>query len=210
MTHSSPITMTEDETPDTHSTVESDLPGCIEAALMGCDQPVWGAKLSELLGGMGVEAIQEAIEQLNKIYHETRRSFRIEKVAGGWRVMTLPQFAHVLAALRKDRITAHLTPAALETLAIIAYKQPIIRADVESIRGVASGEVIRGLLDRRLTKVVGRAEVLGRPMLYGTTKHFLEVFGLASLKDLPKVEEMLGSSLAASPPKAAQSESPAS
>jgi len=88
------------------------------------------------------------------------------------------------------RDAGKLSPAALETLAIIAYKQPIIRADIEAVRGVAAGEVIRGLMYKGLVKIVGRAEVLGRPMLYGTTKKFLEVFGLNSLKDLPKIEEL--------------------
>jgi segregation and condensation protein B len=85
---------------------------------------------------------------------------------------------------------ARLTPAALETLAIVAYRQPLLRADLEAIRGVACGEVLRGLLDRRLIRIVGRAEELGRPMLYGTTKEFLEVFGLASLKDLPQAKDL--------------------
>jgi segregation and condensation protein B len=85
---------------------------------------------------------------------------------------------------------SRLTPAALETLAIIAYRQPVLRADLEAIRGVACGEVLRGLLERRLVRIVGRAEELGRPMLYGTTKEFLQIFGLGSLKDLPKSEDL--------------------
>jgi segregation and condensation protein B len=89
--------------------------------------------------------------------------------------------------VKKD---SRLSQAAMETLAIVAYRQPILRADIESIRGVASGEVLRGLLERQLVKIVGRAEVIGRPMLYGTSKRFLEVFGLASLDDLPRVEEL--------------------
>jgi segregation and condensation protein B len=88
------------------------------------------------------------------------------------------------------RDAGKLSPAALETLAIIAYKQPIIRADVETIRGVAVGEIIRTLMAKGLVKIIGRAEVVGRPLLYGTTKKFLEVFGLNSLKDLPKIEEL--------------------
>ena len=83
-----------------------------------------------------------------------------------------------------------LSQAALETLAIVAYRQPILRADVEAIRGVASGEVLRGLMDKQLVKIVGRAEVIGRPMLYGTTRRFLEIFGLKRIEDLPRVEEL--------------------
>ncbi|MEE9213112.1 MAG: SMC-Scp complex subunit ScpB [Phycisphaeraceae bacterium] len=162
----------------------------IEAALMSTDRPLPAAKLSELLGTAGIKAINEAVAELNKVYEQTRRSFRIEPLAGGWQIMTLPDYADVISALHKTRSQSKLSPAALETLAIIAYKQPILRADVEAVRGVACGEVIRSLLERSLVKIVGRAEELGRPMLYGTTRHFLEVFGLADLKDLPKVEEL--------------------
>jgi segregation and condensation protein B len=88
----------------------------------------------------------------------------------------------------------------METLSIVAYRQPILRADIESIRGVASGEMLRGLMERQLVKIVGRAEVVGRPMLYGTTKRFLEVFGLAGLEDLPRVEELRAPNKPATPP----------
>jgi segregation and condensation protein B len=161
----------------------------IEAILMTTDRALPSARLSELLGKVGSEAVNGAIKALNDVYDSTGRSFRIEAVAGGWQILTLPRFRGVLEALHRSREQTHLSPAAMETLAIIAYKQPVLRAQVESIRGVASGEVIRSLMERKLVKIVGRAEELGRPMLYGTTRAFLEVFGLASLKDLPKVEE---------------------
>ena len=105
-------------------------------------------------------------------------------------MLTLSNYNHWLKQLLRVRSETKLSPAALETLAIIAYKQPVIRADIEAIRGVAVGEVIRSLCYKGLIKIVGRAEVLGRPMLYGTTKKFLEVFGLNTLKDLPKIEEL--------------------
>ena len=105
-------------------------------------------------------------------------------------MMTLPAFNPWISKLIKVRSDNKLTPAGLETLAIVAYKQPIIRADVEAIRGVASGEVLRNLMYKGLVKIVGRAEILGRPMLYGTTKKFLDAFGLNTLKDLPKIEEL--------------------
>ncbi len=162
----------------------------VEAALISSDQPLTTAKLAEWLGGVAGRLVDDAIEQLNRFYTQTQRSFRIEAVAGGWQVMTLPQFAEVLSAMHRARAATRLSPAAMETLAIIAYRQPIQRAQVEAIRGVASGEVIRSLMDRRLVRIVGRAEELGRPMLYGTTRAFLEAFGLASLKDLPKAEEL--------------------
>jgi segregation and condensation protein B len=104
--------------------------------------------------------------------------------------MTLGRYNHWLKKLLRVRTDTKLSQAALETLAIIAYKQPVIRADIEAIRGVAAGEMIRGLMYKGLVKIVGRAEVLGRPMLYGTTKKFLDIFGLQSIKELPKVEEL--------------------
>ena len=105
-------------------------------------------------------------------------------------MLTLSTYNHWLKKLLRARSETKLSPAAMETLAIIAYKQPVIRADIEAIRGVAVGEVIRSLSYKGLVKIVGRAEILGRPMLYGTTKKFLEVFGLNTLKDLPKIEEL--------------------
>ena len=105
-------------------------------------------------------------------------------------MMTLSIYNSWLKKLVRVRSDSKLTSAALETLAIISYKQPVIRADIEAVRGVAVGEMIRGLMYKGLVKIVGRAEVLGRPMLYGTTRKFLETFGLNSLKDLPKTEEL--------------------
>lgn len=131
------------------------------------------------------EKVAVAVGELNAAYEATGRSFRIEKVAGGYRVMTLPKFAETIADFHRSRISGKLTRAAIETLAIIAYKQPVTRAQLESIRGVSCGEVLKSLMERRLVTVKGRAEELGRPMLYGTTKQFLDQFGLSSIKDLP-------------------------
>ncbi len=161
----------------------------VEAALISSDKPLSVAKLAEVAGGTTPKDVTAAIEALNAHYRETGRAFSIEQLAGGWQIFTHAQHAGVVSALHKSRVQTKLSPAALETLAIIAYKQPVLRADVEAVRGVASGEMIRALMERRLVKITGRAEEIGRPMLYGTTKTFLEVFGLASLKDLPRVEE---------------------
>lgn len=171
----------------------------VEALLVSADRPVAAAKVAEVLGptfGPGVSAggVREAVELLNRAYTDQGRSFRIEAVSGGLRIMTRPEYADVLARFHGQRAQTRLSRAAIETLAIIAYKQPITRAEVESIRGVSSGEILRTLLERRLVTIAGRAEELGRPMLYGTTRQFLEVFGLASLKDLPPPGEFgLGS-----------------
>jgi segregation and condensation protein B len=162
----------------------------IEAVLLTSDKPVPGAKLSDMVGGIGAKAVEQAVASLNEVYQSTGRSFRIESVAGGWQILTQPEYADTLARMHRSREQTRLSPAAMETLAIIAYKQPILRADIEAIRGVASGEMIRTLMDRGVVKIAGRAEEIGRPILYGTTKAFLELFGLATLKDLPKAEEL--------------------
>lgn len=171
-------------TPDTE-----ELALRVEVALFSSDRALPAARLNELLGKPGAKAIQAAVDTLNGVYEASGRSFRIEAVAAGFKVMTLPRFAEVLKALHRSRQDTRLTPAAMETLAIIAYKQPILRSQIEAIRGVASGEVIRSLMERHMVKIAGRAEEIGRPMLYGTTKTFLEVFGLSSLEDLPKADE---------------------
>ena len=154
---------------------------------MAADRPLPPARIAEAARLGDARAARAAVERLNAEYERTRRSFTITEVAGGFRVMTRPEYGDVIEGLKRSRNQGKLSPAAMETLAIIAYKQPITRAQIETIRGVASGEIVRSLMERRLVKSVGRAEEIGRPMLYGTTRSFLETFGLASLKDLPKV-----------------------
>ena len=168
-----------------------DLDARVEAALMTSERPMTASRIGDALGLPGVgSAIEESIAALNEQYERTGRSFRIEKVAGAWQVVTLPKYADVLDGLKRAKQDNRLSASQLETLAIVAYKQPIVRADIEAVRGAASGEVLRLLMDKHLVKVVGRAEEIGRPMLYGTTKQFLEVFGLGSLKDLPQADEL--------------------
>ena len=169
----------------------------IEALLMAADRPLSDARIADILGlpqGSGADApsrlVRESIDTLNSEYASSGRTFRIESLAGGRQVLTLPGYAPVVSALRGQRQQTRLTQPALETLAIVAYRQPIQRAEIESIRGVACGEVLRSLLERRLVRIVGRAEELGRPMLYGTTAEFLKVFGLGSLADLPQSKEL--------------------
>ena len=134
--------------------------------------------------------VAAAVTALNADYDRTRRAFRIESVAGGYRVMTLPAFGSLIASLRGEASRTRLSHEALVTLAIIAYRQPVKRADLEAIRGVACGEVLKNLLDRKLVTIAGRAEELGRPMLYATTREFLRAFGLASIKDLPTPHDL--------------------
>jgi segregation and condensation protein B len=168
---------------------EVDLPA-VEALLLSTHHPLTAGRLAELLEVPGTKAIRKAVKSLNEQYEQTGRSFRIEQVAGGYQILTLPRFGEQLKRLHLKEIDSRLTKAALETLAIIAYKQPLLRADLEAIRGVACGETIRSLMEKHLVKIAGRAEIPGRPILYGTTKRFLELFGLNSLKDLPASESL--------------------
>ena len=161
----------------------------IEAVLFASDEPLTVERLANIVG-TSVKQIRRNVKNLNDKYEANNNAFRIEQIAGGYQMLTLSPYNRWLQKLLRARSESKLSPAALETLAIIAYKQPVIRTDIEAIRGVAVGEIVRGLMYKGLVKIVGRAEVLGRPMLYGTTKKFLEVFGLNSLKDLPKIEEL--------------------
>ena len=162
-----------------------DLP-TVEALLFATHHPLTAGRLAEMLQLDSTKPIRGAIRQLNRVYEETGRAFRVEQVAGGYQMLTLPRFGDLLKRMHQKEVDARLSKPAMETLAIIAYKQPILRADIEAVRGVACGETIRSLMEKHLVKIAGRAEEPGRPILYGTTKRFLEVFGLNSLKDLPQ------------------------
>lgn len=179
--------------------MDSSTRAALEALLMTADRPIKPQAIIDPLNLLEPEAdplttqsLEAAIDTLNAEYESTNRSFRIERVAAGYRIMTLPEFAPVVAAMHRARAGTRLTKTQLETLSIIAYRQPVTRAELENIRGVSCGDIVRALMDRQLVKITGRAEVLGRPMLYGTTPRFLDTFGLANLKDLPKPEEVLG------------------
>jgi len=163
----------------------------LEALLFSTHHPLTAARLAELLKLEGTKAIRRAVRDLNAQYEAGGRAFRIEQVAGGFQLLTLPRFGELLKLLHQREADAKLTKPAFETLAMIAYKQPILRADIEAIRGVACGETIRSLMEKHLVKIAGRAEIPGRPILYGTTKRFLELLGLNSLKDLPQGENAL-------------------
>ncbi len=161
----------------------------IEAVLFAADEPVTAKKLVEIIQAGGVKEVKKHIKELNAKYKVNHNAFRIENIAGGYQMLTQSKYNTWLSKLIKVRSETKLTPAAMETLAIIAYKQPIMRVEIENIRGVAAGEMVRQLIEKGVVKIVGRAEELGRPLLYGTTRKFLEVFGLSNLKDLPVIEE---------------------
>ncbi|HZK81040.1 MAG TPA: SMC-Scp complex subunit ScpB [Humisphaera sp.] len=164
--------------------------GALEALLLTTHHPLTASRLAELLDLPSVKPVRGAVKELNSQYESSGRSFRIDQVAGGFQILTLPEFGDHLKKLHQREADAKLTKAALETLAIIAYKQPILRANIEAIRGVACGETIRSLMEKHLVKIAGRAEEPGRPILYGSTKRFLELFGLNSLKDLPQPDAL--------------------
>lgn len=148
---------------------------------------------SAVLAGRRREAVRlvrEAVDALNRQYADTNRAFRVESVSGGRQMLTISAYGGILTKMKGARAQTRLSQAALETLAIVAYRQPMLRAQLEAIRGVACGEVLKSLMERRLVKIVGRSEEVGRPMLYGTTPEFLRVFGLASLGDLPQAKDL--------------------
>jgi segregation and condensation protein B len=170
--------------------IEPTVTSAVEAILFASDEPITPNRLAGIVEVGGVKEVKDAVKELNDKYRQYNSAFRIEQIAGGFQMMTLSNYNHWLKKLIRVRGDTKLTQAGLETLAIIAYKQPIMRADVEAIRGVGSGEMIRSLMYKGMVKIAGRAEVIGRPLLYGTTKKFLDMFGLNNLKDLPKVEEL--------------------
>lgn len=161
----------------------------VEALLFSSASPVKPARLAEA-AEVDRKELDRIVGTLNEEYDGEGRSFHIVELAGGYQMLTRSEFFPYIQRLVKTRTSDKLTQATLETLAIIAYKQPIIRADLEAIRGVQCGQIVRNLLDRRLIRVAGRDDRLGHPILYGTTKRFLELFGLKSLKDLPSIEEL--------------------
>lgn len=159
----------------------------VEAILFAADAPMPPAKVAAVLGVGDARDVRKHVAALNEEYDGLGLSFRIEEIAGGYQMLTRPAYNAWLGKLLRTRQETKLSPAALETVAIIAYKQPCTRADVEAVRGVAAGDLLNRLREMNLVKIVGRAEDLGRPLLYGTTRRFLEVFGLPSLDDLPLV-----------------------
>lgn len=162
----------------------------VESVLFASDAPLPLSKIVSIVGVGSARDVRNHIKALNEKYEQTGATFRIEQIASGYQMLTLPVYNTWIRRLKQTKQDSRLSQAALETLAVVAYKQPVVRADIEAIRGVSAGEMLNRLRELGLIKIVGRAEDVGRPMLYGTTRRFLEVFGLSSLEDLPSVEEM--------------------
>lgn len=161
----------------------------IEALILASDIPLALEKICAVLDGVEKTEIQDALEKLAAAYDERQSGICLQAVAGGFQFRTRPEFAGWVKKLKGTK-PALLSPAAMETLAIVAYRQPIVKTEIESIRGVDVGGPLKTLLDKKLIRIVGRKDVPGKPIIYGTTKKFLEVFNLKELADLPTMREL--------------------
>ena len=161
----------------------------VEALILSSPDPISAAKLAEIIPYCDAGQAKDLVNELNTEYVEQDRSFEIWEVAGGYQIRTRAEFSGYLQKLQKER-ALRLSPAALETLAIIAYRQPTTRAEIEDVRGVDAGATVKSLLERHLIRIAGQREVPGRPMVYATTRRFLEVFGLERRRDLPTLREL--------------------
>jgi segregation and condensation protein B len=157
----------------------------LEAILFSADGPLPERRLMRLVDAEDHEHLVRLIERLNDRLSVGRAAYRVEETAGGWRLLCVPGHRSLLTSLGWTDDDPPLTPGMLETLTVVAYRQPINRADIEAIRGVQVGEILRQLLERGLVRIDGKEETLGRPFLYGTTRRFLENFGITDLKELP-------------------------
>ncbi len=162
----------------------------LEAALFAADEPLNARRLATAAGLADGKEARRQVRKLQTLYDKDSTAFQVEEIAGGFQLLTRPEYHTWLIRLRRTGQELRLSSAARETLAIVAYRQPIMRADIEVIRGVQCGEILRQLMEKGLVRIAGRHDSLGRPVLYGTTKKFLQVFGLRSLADLPQVEQL--------------------
>jgi segregation and condensation protein B len=173
-----------------------ELNAIIESLMFVAEEPLTIDKLSTILDTVDRNEIRSALQDLREEYERRAGGFCLCEVAGGWQLRSRPEHHEWIKRMLQPA-PQRLSRAALETLAIVAYKQPIIRADIEYIRGVDSGGVLRQLMERKLVRVLGRKEIPGRPLIYATTKLFLELFDLKDIKDLPslkEIEELSGTS----------------
>jgi len=168
---------------------EHELTAVLEAILFVSGEPMSLEDLSEVLEGTDSERIRQALDHLRQNYESAGRGLRIVEVAGGYQIATRSECAPWIRSLEKIKTATRLSRSGLETLAIVAYKQPVTRGEIEAIRGVDSAYVLKTLLERRIVKIAGRREGLGRPILYGTTREFLQYFGLKDLSELPALKE---------------------
>ncbi|MGB5302126.1 MAG: SMC-Scp complex subunit ScpB [Gemmatimonadota bacterium] len=162
----------------------------VEATLFASQTPLTADEVARADENLDAESVVGAIQALRDAYEESERAFQIYQLGDGYQILTRPEYAPYLERFDSVPRAPHLSPAALETLAIVAYRNPIGRIEIEEVRGVSASSVLRTLLDWELVEVVGRGEGLGRPLLYGVTRKFLEHFGLKDLTDLPAPDEL--------------------
>jgi len=162
----------------------------LEAALFAANRPLTIEELAQLEPDATLAEVRMALDQLREHYDFDGHAVELLELAGGWQLLTRPQFAAAIERAQVQARSNKLSAATLETLAIIAYRQPVGRAEIEEIRGVSAGGVLRSLQERALIEVVGRSDAMGRPLLYGTTAKFLELLGLRDVSDLPRADEL--------------------
>ena len=161
----------------------------LEALIFASPQPITAREIGQVLGGVSREDWERALEELRADYARDERGLHLVEVAGGWQITTRPEYNDWVRELLDPKTPTRLSIQALETLAVIAYKQPVTLPEIIELRGVKSGGVLKTLLEKRLIRIMGRKEVVGRPILYGTTRQFLLHFGLKDLDELPQIEE---------------------
>ena len=166
-----------------------DIKNIIESLLLVAEEPLKIDRIKDILALAGKKEIQNALTELSSEYENRKGGFFLREVAGGYQIRTRPEYREWIKRLIQPK-PLRLSKPALETLSIIAYKQPIIRSDIEHIRGVDCGGILRMLLERKLVRMLGRKAIPGRPHIYATTKQFLEVFDLKNLEDLPTPKEI--------------------
>ena len=162
----------------------------VEALILASPEPLGARKIAEVVDDMTPRKVGQTVAELNNRYMQAAMAYRIRELAGGYQFYIVPEFTGYVEELFTRRRKVRLTQAALETLAIVAYRQPVTRVEIEHIRGVASDGVIRNLLEKKVITIRGRAATVGKPLQYGTTDEFLKFFGLNSLEDLPKMSEI--------------------
>jgi segregation and condensation protein B len=168
---------------------ENNLKSAVEALIFASDKPITMEQIKKVLGDLDTPSVNKIITELKNEYAAQNRGMRVVEIAGGFQMITNSNFAHFLKKLFKNRYSDKLSRPALESLAIIAYKQPLTKSEIESLRNVNVDGVMKSLIDKNLIRVCGRKKIPGRPFVFGTTREFLEHFGLKSLQDLPKMED---------------------
>lgn len=171
--------------------INPEIKGAIESIIFISEGSIPVEEIQNIFEGLDLETIKNIVEELKNEYSQRNSGIRIVEVAGGYQMVTSPNYAQFIKKFYKLKHAERLSMPALETLSIISYKQPVTKAEIESIRGVNVDGVIKNLLEKSLIRIMGRKEVVGRPFVYGTTRSFLEYFGLNSLDELPDVEEFV-------------------